>query len=51
MIGEEHRLRDDFVERNPHWKWRIDNYASIKVRGWSTRDVHGPHRGLILFKR
>jgi hypothetical protein len=42
MRGEEYRLRDDFLERNPYWKWRIDNYASINVRDGVLEMCMGP---------
>jgi len=46
MKGEEYRLRDDFLERNPYWRWRIDNYASINVRDGVLEMCMGPTEAL-----
>lgn len=43
---EELRLRDDFDTRSPYWRWRVDNFASIKVRDGILEMCVGPTEAL-----
>ena len=46
MTSEEYRFRDDFIERSPYWKWRIDNFASINVKDSILEMSMGPTEAL-----
>jgi hypothetical protein len=46
MTSEEYRFRDDFMERSPYWKWRIDNFASINVKDSILEMSMGPTEAL-----
>ena len=46
MTSEEYRFRDDFIERSPYWKWRIDNFASINIKDGILEMSMGPTEAL-----
>jgi hypothetical protein len=46
VYSEEHVVRDDFTERSPYWRWRIDNHASLHVRDGVLEMCMGPTEAL-----